>query len=289
MTATYDTSRRAFLPRRRRRPPALHLVLLTLGLLWIYPFFWMASAAFKGERNIFAAPLRLLPAEPTLRNFGRAWTVAHFDRYLVNTLVITAGTVVLTLLIVTLAGYVIGRYDFAGRRPLVAILAASLFVPPGYIIVPLFEVARGLGLLNTYTGVILAEAGSPQMGVFVLLAAGYFSRLPKELAEAAQIDGCGFFGTFRRVMLPLAAPIVVTICIMQTIFAWNSFLIPLVFTLSTPDLRPLSVGMYAFQGEFSQDWTATAAGGVIGIVPILIVFLLLQRYFIAGVAGAIKG
>lgn len=287
MTACAVRSTR--LPRRLRRPSALHVVLLALGLFWIYPFVWMTSAAFKGERNILAAPLRLIPAEPTLSNFARAWTVAHFDRYLVNTFVITAGTVVLTLLVVTLAGYVIGRYEFGGRRLLVAVLAASLFVPPGYIIVPLFEVARELGLLNSYAGVILAEAGSPQMGVFVLLAAGYFSRLPKELAEAAQIDGCGFFGVFRLVMLPLATPIVVTICIMQTIFAWNSFLIPLVFTLSAPDLRPLSVGMYAFQGEFSRDWTATAAGGVIGIVPILILFLLLQRYFIAGVAGAIKG
>jgi len=110
-----------------------------------------------------------------------------------------------------------------------------------------------------------------------------------EVAEAARIDGCGFFGTFWRVMLPLGAPIIVTICIMQVIFTWNAFFIPLVFTLTASNLRPLSVGMFAFQGEYTSDWTGMAAGALIGIVPVVTVFLLLQRYFIEGVAGAIKG
>ena len=275
--------------RPRLRQAFLSLALLLIGLAWIYPFAWMASTAFKGEQNVLGASLRLIPTQPTLANFVRAWTVAHFDRYLLNTFIIAGGTVLLTLLIVTPCGYAIGRYNFAGRRPLVAILAASLFVPPGYIIVPLFEVARALGLLNTYLGVILSEVGSPQLAVFILLAAGYFSRLPNELAEAAQIDGCGFAGIFWRVMLPLGLPILVTICIMQTIYSWNSFLIPLIFTLSAPDLRPISVGMFAFQGEYSRDLTGTAAAAVIGIVPIVLIFLLLQRYFISGIAGAVKG
>lgn len=272
-----------------RRFTLSHIPLIALCLVWIYPFAWMTTTAFKGEKNITAFPLRLLPLEPTLNNFTRAWRVAHFDRYLVNTLIIAGGTVALTLLTVTMAGYVIGRYDFVGRRVVVTMLAASLFVPPGYLIVPLFEVARSLHLLNTYWGVILAEAGSPQLGVFILLTAGFFSRLPKEIAEAAVLDGCGFFGTFRWVMLPLGAPIIVTVCIMQTIYTWNSFLVPLVFTLNDSSLRPLSVGMFAFQGEFSRDLTGSAAGGAIGIIPIIIIFLLLQRYFIAGLAGAVKG
>lgn len=275
---------------RLRLPIVLsHVGLTTLGLAWTYPFLWMVSLALKDNRAIFTDPFSLLPPAPTLENFVRAWTIAGFNRYFVNSIVITLGTVLLTVLVVTLAGYAVGRYDFLGRRPLVALFAASLFVPPGYLIVPLFEVARGLGLLNNLLGVILAEAGSPQLAVFILLAAGYFSRLPNELAEAARIDGCGFFGLFFRVMLPLGMPIVVTICIMQTIYTWNAFLIPLVFTLTASHLRPLSVGMYAFRGEYTMDWTGMAAGAIIGIVPIVVVFLALQRYFINGVAGAVKG
>ncbi|HLH73228.1 MAG TPA: carbohydrate ABC transporter permease, partial [Chloroflexota bacterium] len=180
-------------------------------------------------------------------------------------------------------------YRFTGRNVVIFLFAVSLFVPPGYIIVPLFGIAYQLGLLNTLLGVILAEAGSPQLAVFMLLAAGYFNRLPNEVAEAARIDGCGFLGTFWRVMLPLGAPIIVTICIMQTIFTWNAFFIPLVFTLTASNLRPLGVGMFAFQGEYTSDWTGMAAGALIGIVPVVAVFLALQRYFIEGVAGAIKG
>jgi ABC-type glycerol-3-phosphate transport system permease component len=145
-----------------------------------------------------------------------------------------------------------------------------------------------MGLMNSLGGVILAEAGGGHI-VFVLLFAGFFRQIPKELEEAAIMDGCGFIRTFVNIMLPLAKPIAGSAVIMQFIWTWNSFLLPLVLTLSNPNLRPLAVGLYALRGENIVDWTGIAAGGTIALVPIIVIFLLLQRYFIDGMAGAVKG
>jgi len=144
-----------------------------------------------------------------------------------------------------------------------------------------------LGLANSLAGVTLAQAGGAHV-VMVLLFAGYFAQLPKELEEAAVVDGAGFLRVFWEIMLPLAKPIVATTIILQFMHSWNAFLQPLVLTLSRPDLRTLAVGIYAFQGEFFTDWSGMAAAATISLAPIVIVFLFLQRYFVEGIAGAVK-
>jgi raffinose/stachyose/melibiose transport system permease protein len=272
---------------RRIDMPLTHLILIALGVIWMYPFLWMVSAAFKTTAEMFGSGLRLIPRDPVVENFVRAWSVANFRIYFLNTVIVTLAVVVITVLRTAITGYAIGRYDFPGKRIFRAALVATLFLPTGYTIIPVFDLIKAMGLLNTRWGVILGEAGGAHV-VFVLLFAGFFASLPDELEDAARIDGASFVRVFLSVMLPLAKPVIATATIMRFMWSWNAFFLPLVFTLAKPDLRTLGVGMYAFVTEYATDWTGMAAAATISLIPIIMVFLLLQRYFVEGVAGAIK-
>jgi raffinose/stachyose/melibiose transport system permease protein len=261
-------------------------ILLPLGFGWIYPFLWMVSAGFKTNQEIFGG-LSLIPADPQYANFSRAWTDARIGLYFFNTVVVTVGSILIVLVSVSMNGYVLGRYQFPGKKLIIVAFAVTVFLPEGYTIIPVFELVNKLGLANSLAGVTLAQAGGAHV-VMVLLFAGYFAQLPKELEEAAVVDGAGFFRVFWQIMLPLAKPIVATTIILQFMHSWNAFLVPLVLTLSRPDLRTLAVGIYAFQGEFFTDWSGMAAAATISLAPIVIIFLFLQRYFVEGIAGAVK-
>lgn len=263
------------------------LVLTVLCLVWIYPFLWMISASLKTQSEIFSSGLNLIPQEPQWQNYQRAWVDAQFSRYMINTVLITIGTVVLTIISTSLAGYVLGRYTFIGRRPFMALLAGTIFIPAGYTIIPTVDLANKLGLLNSLWGVILVMAGTGNV-IHILLFSAYFSSLPKELEEAAVLDGAGFLTVFFRVMLPLAGPVVATVTILKFLGAWNNFFVPLVFTFSRPDLRTLSVGMFAFVGENETDWSGMAAAATISLIPVIIIFFVMQRRFVEGIAGAVK-
>jgi ABC-type glycerol-3-phosphate transport system permease component len=262
------------------------LILIPICVLWIYPFLWLVSAAFKTNQEIFAG-LNLIPTTWHWENFSRAWTQANIGTYFTNTVIITLTTVTIVVVTTSMMGYVIGRYSFPGKRVIMALFLATIFVPEGYTIIPLFDIVNRLGLNNSLLGVILAESGAVHI-IFILLFAGYFGQLPRELEEAAIMDGAGFNRLFFQVILPLAQPVVATTVILQFMASWNSFFLPLVLTLSRPQLRTLGVGMFAFQGEYFSDWAGMAAAATISLFPIIIVFLLLQRYFVEGLAGAIK-
>ncbi len=261
-------------------------ILLPIGFGWIYPFLWMVSAGFKTNQEIFGG-LTLIPEDPQFGNFSRAWTDARIGEYFLNTVIVTVGSILIVLVSVAMIGYVLGRYQFPGKKAIIIAFAITVFLPEGYTIIPVFELVNKLGLANSLAGVTLAQAGGAHV-VMVLLFAGYFAQLPKELEEAAVVDGAGFFRVFWQIMLPLAKPIVATTIILQFMHSWNAFLVPLVLTLSRPDLRTLAVGIYAFQGEFFTDWSGMAAAATISLAPIVIIFLFLQRYFVEGIAGAVK-
>lgn len=263
------------------------IILSIVCLIWIYPFIWMISASLKTPFEIFSSGLNLIPETPIFDNYVRAWDTAQFSRYMVNTVIITIGTVILVLFRTSLAGYVIGRYQFIGRRFIVAILVGTIFVPVGYTIIPTVQLAKTLGILNSLQGVILVLGGGGHV-IDILLFSAFFSSLPKELEEAAILDGASFIQIFIRVMLPLAKPVIATVTILTFLSAWNNFFIPLVFTFGTPDLRTLSVGMFAFVGQHETDWSGMAAGATISLLPVVIIFFLAQRYFIEGIAGAVK-
>jgi ABC-type glycerol-3-phosphate transport system permease component len=272
-----------------RRLPYWFVALFLAGaaFLWIYPFLWMVSASLKDQLEVFASGLGLLPDKPIWENYQRAWTEASFGKYLMNTVVVTVATVVIVVVRCAMAGYVLARYRFAGRKVVLTVLIATLFVPTGYTIIPVVEVSQRLGLLNSLTGMVLALSGGAHVAS-VLLYMGYFRQMPRELEEAAIVDGAGFLSLFFRVMMPMALPITATVTLMTFLATWNAFFLPLVFTFSRPDLRTLSVGMLAFVGENSIDWSGMAAAAVISLLPVVLLFVLLQRYFVEGIAGAVK-
>lgn len=274
--------------RWRLRPRTLltHLILIPICFLWIYPFLWMLSAGFKSEREIYSG-LSLIPEQLRWENFERAWKVARIQEYFVNTVIITLGSIAIVLVSVSLMGYVLGRYQFPGKKIVISIFAATIFLPEGYTIIPIVELLQRLHLTNSLAGVTLAQSGGAHV-VMVLLFAGYFAQLPKELEEAAVVDGASFLRVFWEIMLPLAKPVIATTIILQFMSSWNAFLQPLVLTLSRPDLRTLAVGMYAFRGQYSTDWSGMAAAAAISLAPVVITFLFLQRYFIEGIAGSVK-
>ncbi len=272
----------------RRLPWWIAAAVLAIGcLIWIYPFLWMVSASLKTSAEVFTKGLDLLPGDPAWSNYERAWVEAEFGKYLLNTVIVTVCTVVVVVVRCAMTGYVLARHDFRGRRIIMGVLVATLFVPAGYTIIPLVDLSQKLGLLNSLTGMIVAMSGAANVAA-ILLYFGYFRGIPKELTEAALIDGAGFATVFFRVMLPLAKPVTATVTVLTFLSTWNAFFLPLVFTFSRPDLRTVSVGMLAFIGENATDWSGMAAAATISLLPVVALFIVLQRYFIEGVAGAVK-
>jgi raffinose/stachyose/melibiose transport system permease protein len=264
-----------------------HVALLVSGLAWLYPLFWALGSSLKSDDDFFSDGLNPMPSHFLWANYLTAWKEASFSRYFMNTILITAGTVVITLVVTACAGYVLARTRFPGRGFCLGLVSATLFLPHGYTIIPVFDLMQRLHLLNTLWSVIIVQAsGGVVFGTFLFM--GYFMAVDKELEDAAQVDGANFHQTFLRIMLPLSGPMLATVGLFTAITAWNSFFVPLVFTLGRPELRTLAIGMYAFIGENSTEWTLLCAGTVITLAPIILLFVLLQRFFVNGLAGAVK-
>jgi len=278
-------------PRRRNRRVRVrnlitYAILTVVCLVWIYPFVWMMSASVKPNGMIFSG-LALIPTKPFWSNYVDAWTNAHIGLYFINTVIIAAVAMIIVVGTTSTMGYVLGRYSFPGKWFLVGLLGALVFLPQGYTIIPIFDLITALHLDGSLFGIILSESGAAHV-LQLLLFAGYFRQLPKEFEESAKIDGAGFYRTFFTIYLPLAKPVTATVIILQMIASWNDFLIPLVLTLSRPQNRTLAVGVYAFQGENLTNYADMAAASTITLLPVIVVFLFLQRYFIEGIAGAVK-
>ncbi|MEV5961074.1 carbohydrate ABC transporter permease [Kribbella sp. NPDC051952] len=273
--------------RRRVVTVMTHVALLVSGLAWLYPLFWALGSSLKSDDDFFTDGLNPMPSHFLWANYLNAWQEASFGRYFMNTILITLGTVVITLVVTSCAGYVLARTRFPGRGFCLGLVSATLFLPHGYTIIPVFDLMQRLQLLNSLWSVIIVQAsGGVVFGTFLFM--GYFMAIDRELEDAAQVDGANFHQTFARIMLPLSGPMLATVGLFTAITAWNSFFIPLVFTLGRPELRTLAIGMYAFIGENSTEWTLLCAGTVITLAPIILLFVLLQRFFVNGLAGAVK-
>lgn len=266
----------------------LHTVLMIVGFIWIYPFIWMVTSSLKTNKEFITSGIKLWPESPQWNNYISAWNDANFSGYFLNTVIITVFSVLIILFVCSLAGYAMAKVKFPGRNLFIFLIVGTMFIPKGYTIIPVYTLIKNLGLLNHLFGVILALSGGTNV-LFILLFMAYFNQIPKELEESATLDGASFLRTYVSVMLPISKPITATVGIMQFIWTWNAFLIPLVFTLNKPELRTLAVGMYQFVGEHSTDWVGMAAGSIISILPIVIVFISFQKYFIEGIAGSVKG
>lgn len=265
----------------------IHIILIIVGVIWIYPFIWMVSSSLKNNTTFFTSGINPIPKEWRWDNYVRAWEVAKFSDYFMNSVIITVSTVIIVVILSCMTGYALGRVAFPGRTALIASVVALQFIPKGYTIIPLYQLVNYLGLKDSYLGVIFAESSGAHV-LFILLFAAFFSKVPKEIEEAAEIDGCGFVRTFASVVLPSAKPVIATASIMQFIWTWSSFLVPLVLTINKPELRTLSVGMLSFTELYATDWTGMAAGATIALLPVMLIFIFMQRYFYEGISGAVK-
>ncbi|MCG5454514.1 carbohydrate ABC transporter permease [Micromonospora sp. PSH03] len=266
-----------------------HGFLLLWGLLTVLPLLWMFISSFKTNAEILADPWGL-PGALHLDNWARAWTGAHIGRYFINSLVVVAGSVSLTMLMGATAAYVFARYEFRGRQVVYYLFVGGLMFPVFLALVPLFFVVRNAGLFNTWLGLILVYAAySLPFTVFFLTA--FFRTLPTSVAEAALVDGCGHFRLFFRVMLPMARPGLISVAIFNFLSHWNQFLLPQVLLQGDESKWMLAQGLFALsvsQG-YAGDYARLFAGLSIAVLPVLAVYVAFQRQVRSGLtAGQLK-
>lgn len=259
-------------------------LLTAIALIMLLPLLWLVSTAIRSpEDNIFAFPPQFLP---TLQNFVTVWQQNPFGQYFFNSIIVALLTVGLNLLFCSLAAYPLARLRFLGRDVLFAIIVATILIPFQIVMIPLYVLAVQLGLRNTYLGLILPFIASA-FGIFLMRQA--FLGVPKELEEAARIDGCSELGIWWNVMIPPTRPALVTLAIFVFIGSWSDFLWPLIL-LDRPEYYTLPLGVAKLAGSFSLDWRLIAAGSVISIFPVLMLFVVMQRYIVPTESGSgLKG
>lgn len=268
-----------------RRTP-VNLLLVAMCAVMAYPLVIVFVTAFKPNIEVLTNPTGL-PADPTLENFATSWVAAGFPTLFANSIFLTVTSMGLATIIAALAAYaVVRRLDRLGSGTYL-LLAAGIFLPMQLALVPQFRVLRDLGLINSYLGVIAVYvAGSVPFGVFLMAA--FMRQVPKEIVEAATIDGAGYFPMFRRIYLPLARPSIATFWVLQGVGIWNDYLAPQLI-LTDPDKRTLTTGVLYFKAQYLADWGNIMAAVVIMSLPILVIFVFAQRYFVSGLyAGAVK-
>jgi multiple sugar transport system permease protein len=257
-----------------------HVVLIALSLVMAFPFLWMILTSLKGAEEVFAQPLSFLPRTLEWGNYLEAWNAAPFGTFFLNSLIMSLGIVLAQLVTCSLAAYAFALIDFRGSRLLFLIVLATMMVPFEATMIPSYLVVNGLGLLNSFLGLILPSATSV-FGIFLLRQ--FFLTIPKDILEAAAIDGCSHFGTFMRIVLPLSKPVLATLALFSFLGAWNNYLWPLLITTET-SMRTVQVGLkYLVDEEIGTQWPQLMAASTFVIVPVLVLFLVLQRFFIKGV------
>jgi N-acetylglucosamine transport system permease protein len=265
------------------------VILAAWALVSVLPLLWAVITAFKPNPEVFASPWRL-PSHWDFGNFARAWGAASIGQFFLNTVIVVAGSLVLTMLLSTMVAYVLARFSFPGNRFIYYLFAGGLMFPVFLALVPLFFVVRNLGLLHSHLGLILVYAAyAMPFSVFFLTA--FFRTLPDAVAEAALIDGCSHPGVFFRVMLPMARPGIISVALFNFLGLWNQYLLPLVLNQGDKSTAVLTEGLASLVAEqgYASDWSALFAGMVIAMLPVLIVYLVFQRRVRQGfIAGALK-
>lgn len=268
------------------RTATRHLLLLTVAVVFVGPLLLIVSTALKPEgQDVNSFPPDLIPRPPVLTWIVNAWTSVPFPTYLANSLLISGVGVILSVSVAALAAYPVACITFPGQRVVTGLFIITMFLPAEVMLIPRFLVASQLGLVNTYSGVILPSVFN---GFLVFLLWQTFRSVPRELVEAARLDGCRHLRIFWHVMLPVARPTLAISAIFAFIGLWNDFLWPLVI-LTDSDKYPVALGLAQLAGTTYTDVRTPAAGTVIALIPVIIFFLALQRHIIAGLQGSIKG
>jgi len=274
-------------PRRLEFSDALTYGLaIALGISMLVPFLWMVSTSLMDEFDVYQYPPRLLPLDPVWSNYPNALTAAPFVRFFINSAVMSLFIVFGHLATAATAGYAFARLRFPGRDKVFILFLANLMVPVIVLLIPRFLLVNALGWVDTYMGLIITELVSV-WGIFLMRQ--YFLSMPRELEDAARIDGANEWQVFWKVALPLAKPALATVALFSFVETWKSFLWPLIVTRSM-SMRPVEVGIAAFHGLYFSNWPYQMAAAVTAVVPILILFFFTQRYFVRGIQLAgLKG
>lgn len=264
------------------RPNWIAYVVLGLGLVVVTsPFVWMALSSLKGEGEIRRVPPTWLPEAPTLDNFRELFDRLDFPQFFTNSTIVAAVVTIGNLVFCSMLGYVLAKSDFAGKKLLFRLVLGTLMIPGMVTLVPLFVLIANMGLVNTYAGLILPFLAAP-FGVFLMRQ--FFLGIPDELIDAARVDGASEARIFVQVVMPLAKPALATLAILTFLGSWNNFLWPLVVA-TTEDKYTLPVALALYStGQNQTDYGLLLAGAVVVVVPVLVVYLALQRYFVQGVA-----
>lgn len=266
----------------------MYTLLGAIAVLMLLPLVWLLSTSLKSpSEDIFQFPPQFLPSQPTFQNFVQVWQTHPFGKYLFNSTLVAILTVALNLLFCSLAAYPLARLNFRGREAIFTAIVATIVIPFQIVMIPLYVLAVQLGLRNSYLGIIFPAIASA-FGIFLLRQA--FQGVPKELEEAARIDGCSELGLWWHVMIPSVRPALVTLAIFVFIGSWSDFLWPLIVLDPGSAYDTLPLGVLTLAGMFSMDWRLIAAGSVIAIAPILLFFLIMQRYIVPSeTASGVKG
>ena len=264
----------------------IYALLIVVAFLMLIPFVWMISASLKMNKDVFAFPIEWIPSNPRWRNYQDIWTKIPLLTFIKNTAKLTIIVTLLQLFTSSFAAYAFAKLQFKGKKVLFLGYIATIAVPWQAYMVPQFMMMRSWGLNNTHLAIICQQAFSA-FGVFMMKQ--FYEGVPSELCEAARIDGLSEYGIWFRIMLPLSKPALSTLTIFTFVSTWNDFLGPLIYLTKT-ELKTIQIGLRMFISQYSAEYGLIMAASVVALIPVLIVFLSLQKYFVQGVASAgLKG
>lgn len=265
-------------------------IAILIMLVLLFPMLWMLNTSLKTEAEIFLNPPTLYPHTLNLKSYAAQLQTGDFNmfRSFFNSLVISLGAMLIAVVLAVPASYAIARYRFKGRKPMLLGFLVTQMLPVSVLLTPMFIMFRNMHVYNTWTAPILADAtiGIP---FSVLILKNYFASIPRDLEEAAYIDGCKRFGAFIRILVPVAKSGVAVCAIFSFLYAWGDLAFGMTFVLEQP-MRPITAGIFNFMGQYGTKWSYLSAFAVVSMIPVAIIFIFMQKYIIAGMtAGAVKG
>jgi multiple sugar transport system permease protein len=272
---------------RLARGVAIYLALIALAIVFMIPLFWMMSTSLKARFEVFAYPPEIIPSNIQWGNFREIFTRVPLGRYMLNTILLVVANIAGQLFAVPLVAYAFARLRFPGRDVIFFIVIATMMVPTQVTLIPLYSLFQRIGMIDTYWPLILPSFfGSP---FFIFLMRQYIKTLPRDLDDAARIDGAGTWGILYRIILPLCIPPLTIVMVYQFLWTWNDFLHPLIYIGNT-DMYTLQLGLSMFRGRFTVEWHLLMAAALVSVVPQLVVYFFAQRRLIGGIASVgLKG
>ena len=267
-------------PRAGLATAGVYLLLTAIAVAILFPFIWMILTSVKSEGDVIAFPPHLLPRHWTLVAYAQVWQRLPLLTFFRNTLIFAGGVTLISLLFDSLTAYALARLEFPGRTLVFVLILATLMIPAQVTMIPVFVIVFHLGWLNTFAGLIVPRATNA-FGIFMLRQ--FFLTVPRELDQAARIDGCGELRIYWRIILPLSTSALATLAVFHFMYNWNDLLWPLVMTTST-EMETLTVGLATLTGQHEYEYAVLMAGATLALAPLVLAFLSIQRYFIQGIA-----